>query len=257
MPAAATDTIPTFEIARHETDRGLTAYSGRNGELSTTAVLPKGGPLDVSWSAFSDLAVRYGRDYQPAARKAALLSAARAAGGPIPMLNLEMESAIGERRAIAAARVRLLTPPPGREARHVQMHAERTRTMKSGERHAFAATVDLDTAAALLDAGPMLSGFGAEPDAWSTLERRAMALFHAEKVGLAADHAQRPTLENPFPVGPDREAVEAAAAEAVAQLEGREAALDDRRTHFQSMIALLAIMLEMQPSAVLDEILSV
>lgn len=118
----------------------------------------------------------------------------------------------------------------------------------------FARDCDITSLAALVDAGPDLCGLPGEE--WATVTDRALALFYAERAGIAARYPAQPSLDGSlFAIGPDNAAVEAAAKLALDGARATGDALDAEEESLKRVILVVAVMTGMKPEEVLAQAL--
>lgn len=159
------------------------------------------------------------------------------------------------RQTLAERDLNVLTPAEATQNKATFYGSEIRGTMlraTPAERAMKVRTATTVEAAALL---ALPEAAGLTDDDIAALRQRARMIFYAERIGLSAKHAVKPSVDSLTAVGVDQSAVEAEAAELIAALDTDHAAADDREAVLQSLVAYAAAALGITPAQALERAL--
>jgi len=202
-------------------------------------------------TSFATEAAKIVTTYTPAARVGQLRAlAARTLAKPAQRL---MEAGQAEARAIAAAWLRLTAVPAADATMAMLRQSDRTAfaSLAIGDKAAWVERASVDQLSAIIEAGharfPDLTG-----EIWDHAERRYAALNFIRIAGTAADHARKPSVNEPLAIGIDMDAAERAANEGLERHRQRNDIIDAVEQAVQGITSVVALTCGMDVHAAFD-----
>ena len=229
-----------------EDQNGVVFNSHRDGV--TVAAFTTHVQVSTEAIALADIATHLAERLQPSAFDVEIVERAK----PLRQAwKVQHDEGLTEKRAFAEAEVRMAEIPPSvRRDNFLEIRAS-FKGLDTAEAAQTASRADLETLAALIDGGQVLTGLS-DP-AWEIVQDRYLVLANIERMGLLANFQQVPTVDNLLATGPDLAAAEKAVREMLAAHEQRK---DDLKNSESELLSMLKFMANVEKRSVDDVLLS-
>lgn len=239
-----------MEMIEQPTDRG-TVFTLRTRNATVAALMATGSPIAAAMSGLSAAMARNVANLLPER----LAEANRREAGPVlAALRGEIEAATARLRAAREAEAVILSVPPSIPTGRFPEIRAIYRTLSPANAAARANAASAEELAALIDGGQALAGL--DDQIWNIVKDRAIRLFHIERTGSAARHPLEPTPARLIVSGVDQAAAEHAADMGYQAHRARFEEIEAAESSLQSVLATLAVALDLPPAAILDRALA-
>lgn len=238
------------------------SVTGGNGDSRTAAALPlileaDSSPVRQQAVALHEAAIFFANEatkiiatYSPNVRVGQLRSlAARVLAKAVQSL---MEGGVAEARAIVAAWARLTAVPMADATATTLRQSDRAAfaTLAMGDKAAWINKGNVDQLEAIVEGGRDRATV--TPEIWEHAQQRYAALNFIRMAGTAADHARKPSLEEPLAIGIDMDAAERAANEALKRHHERTEVIQAVEQAIQGIAGVVAMTGELDVNASFD-----
>ena len=223
----------SLKIQYAEDQNGLVFNSHRDD--STVTGFTRDRQVSSAAIALADIATHLADRLQPSAFDVEIIERAK----PLRQAwKVQYDDVLTEKRAISAAEVRMAEIPPSVRRDHFPEIRASFKGLDTANAAQTASRADLETLAALIDAGQHLTGLS-DP-VWEIVQDRYLVLATIERLGLLANYQQIPTVGNLLATGPDLAAAEKAVREMLAAHEQRKDDLVASEIELLSMLKFMA-----------------